>query len=303
MTLKEFLWTCSPVTLRTPPFWRRTWKHRVARLALGGLYCYVGVMIVLLLLENRLLYRATIPGQGWYEPPNGISVTDLDLTSADGTKLHGWWSTPPGWKPADGAVIFFHGNGGNLSSRGSYIPLFQKHLKTGVLLVDYPGYGRSQGSPSEAGCYASGDAAYDWLVDTQSVPASRIILVGGSLGGGIATDLAARRPHRALVLVSAFTSFPDQAQTLYPWLPARWLVRNKFNNLAKLSTVTGPVFVAHGTQDGLIPFAMSERLFAAASEPKRHFAMEGIGHTDLLSAHAFAALREFLDANQPHDPK
>ena len=163
MTLKEFFWTFSPVTLRTPPFWRRSWKHRVARLGLGGLYCYIGIILVLLCLENRLLYRATIPGQGWIEPPNSISVADLDLTSADGTKLHGWWSTPPGWKPADGAMIFFHGNGGNLSSRGSYIPTFQKHLRTGVLLVDYPGYGLSPGKPSEARLKKSAAADQDTL--------------------------------------------------------------------------------------------------------------------------------------------
>ena len=122
-------------------------------------------------------------------------------------------------------------------------------------MFDYPGFGRSSGQPSEAGCYAAGDAAYDWLREVQKVPGERIILYGGSLGGGTATDLASRRPHRALVLVACFTSFPDMAQTRFPWLPGRWLVHNRFDNLGKIADCRGPVFIAHGTRDGLIPFA------------------------------------------------
>jgi fermentation-respiration switch protein FrsA (DUF1100 family) len=170
-------------------------------------------------------------------------------------------------------------------------------------LVDYPGYGRSTGSATEKSCYACGDAAYGWLTDTAGIPGRKIILYGGSLGGGIATDLAARHPHRALVLVSTFTSFPEQAQTLYPWLPARWLVSNQYNNLAKLGSVTGPVFIAHSRRDGLVPFAMGERLFSAAREPKRMHAMDYLEHGDVPEREAFVELRQFLDDAAPLDSK
>jgi pimeloyl-ACP methyl ester carboxylesterase len=303
MTLRELLWTLSPVTLRTPPFWRRSWKHRAARLLLGACYCYLGVVLLLWSLENRLLYRGTPASLSWSQPPDGVTVEDVQFATADGTRLHAWWCIPPGWQSADGALLFFHGNGGNLSHRGWCIADLHKQLRTGVLLVDYPGYGRSAGVSTEKGCYAAGDAAYDWLTETRDVPGRRIILYGGSLGGGIATDLAARRPHRALVLVSTFTSFPDQAQALYPWLPARWLVRNQFNNLAKLAAVSGPVFVAHGRQDGLVPFAMGERLFAAAPEPKRMFAMDYWDHNDVPQPEAIAALGQFLKAHPGADPE
>ncbi len=163
-----------------------------------------------------------------------------------------------------------------------------------VLVFDYPGYGRSSGVPSEAGCYAAGDAAYDWLSKVQHVPAERIILVGGSLGGGIATDLARRRPHRVLVLVAAFTSFPDMAQLKYPWLPARWLVHNHFDNLGKIADCRGPVFIAHAPQDKLIPFEQGERLFAAAHEPKRFFPMPNYWHNDLPVEAFYPALGDFL---------
>src|SRR5207248_5963463 len=129
-----------------------------------------------------------------------------------------------------------------------------QQLEMPVLIFDYPGYGRSEGSPSEAGCYAAAEAAYAWLVQTQQVPPGQIILYGGSLGGGVAVELARRQPHRALILVSTFTSIPDMAQQLYPWLPARWLVRNRFDSLAKIGQCTQPVFIAHGTADGLLPY-------------------------------------------------
>jgi pimeloyl-ACP methyl ester carboxylesterase len=283
-------------TASVPAFGRvRRYVKRLAILLLCGPACfYLVIIVVLLSLENRLLYRPTTAAAGWMPPAAGLRVDDVHLTSTDGTFLHAWWSPSPGWKPGDVAMLFLHGNGGNLSHRGSYISVFHKYLRTGVLLVDYPGYGRSEGVSTEKGCYAAGDAAYDWLTDEKEIPGEQIILYGGSLGGGVATDLASRRPHRALVLVSAFTSFPDQAQALYPWLPARWLVRNQFNNLAKLARVTGPVFITHGRVDELVPYNMSERLFAAAPQDKELFPMNYRGHSDVPDTEALAAMQRFL---------
>lgn len=217
------------------------------------------------------------------------------MNSRDGTALHGWWSVPAGWKPEDGAVLFCHGNGGNLSHRGSVLRYWHEQFKMAVLLFDYPGFGRSGGSPTEAGCYAAGDAAYDWLTGVQKVAPSRLVLYGGSLGGAVATDLATRRPHRALVLVSTFTSFPDMAQKECPVLPVRWLVRNQFANETKIGRCLAPVFIAHGTTDALIPFSQGQRLFAAARGPKQFFVMPDYRHHDCPTAAAYPALRRFLD--------
>src|SRR5207253_8642806 len=143
----------------------------------------------------------------------------------------------------------------------------------------------------ESGCYAAADAAFDWLVNVQKVQAERIILYGGSLGGGVAIELAGRRPHRALILVSTFTSVPDMAQRLYPWLPARWLVRNRFENMAKIGKCTKPIFCAHGTKDSIVPFEQGQRLFAAAPEPKRFFPMEGYDHNHTPGPDFYATFR------------
>jgi fermentation-respiration switch protein FrsA (DUF1100 family) len=191
-------------------------------------------------------------------------------------------------------VLYCHGNAGNLSHRASAITSWQKELGQSVLIFDYPGFGRSEGKPDEAGCYAAANAAYDWLTQVQKVPPERILLYGGSLGGGVAVDLASRQPHRALVLVKTFTSIPDVAQSVYPWLPARWLVRSRFDNLEKIRQCTQPVFIAHGTADRLVPFAQGERLFAAANEPKRFLAMPGIDHNSGVTPAFYSTLRDFL---------
>jgi fermentation-respiration switch protein FrsA (DUF1100 family) len=281
------------VTLRSA-FWQRSWKHRLARLGGYGAYAYVAILLTLVALEDRILYQAQDAGV-WEAPPSGVQVLDVDLTSADGTRIHAWWSTPKGWEPGQGAVLFCHGNAGNLSYRGDALRPWLEELRLAVLLFDYPGFGRSGGAPGEAGCYAAGDAAYDWLARVQKVPEGRIVLYGGSLGGGVATDLAARVPCRALVLASTFTSVPDMAQETYPWLPGRWLVRNRFDNLAKIGRCRGPVFIAHGTRDGLIPFRHGERLFAAAPGPKHFCAMTDFGHNDSPTPEVYPALRRFLD--------
>jgi len=264
--------------------------------------CYVGVVIVLLLLENKLLFFPIRASDEWLEPPN-LRVQDVEFQSADGSQIHAWWCPPENWEPAQGATLHCHGNAGNLSHRSASIAGWQDQLNQAVLIFDYPGYGRSTGKPGEAGCYAAADAAYDWLTQVARVPPENLLLYGVSLGGGVAVELASRRPHRALVLVNTFTSIPDMAQKQYPWLPARWLVRNRFDNLAKIGKCQKPIFVAHGTADPLIPFAQGERLFAAAPEPKYFLRMEGCDHDHTAGPDFYTALRKFLAVAEAKSPR
>jgi hypothetical protein len=274
-------------------------KRRLGRIllrwAVRAAIVYVGLVVVMVLLENWLVYHPTRAAQRWQPPPND-RVQDVELRAADGTALHAWWCPTDGWAPADGAVLFCPGNAGNLSDRGGAVAGWQRGpMRQAVLIFDYPGYGRSAGRPSEAGCCAAADAAYDWLTGVRQVPPERVLLFGESLGGGVAVDLASRRPHRALVVVKTFTALPDVAAHLYPWIPVRWLMRNRYDNLAKIGRCRGPVFVAHGTADGLVPFVQGERLFAAAAEPKRFLRLEGDDHNDPLPPEFDAALKRFLE--------
>ena len=168
-----------------------------------------------------------------------------------------------------------------------------------VLIFDYPGYGRSGGKPTEAGCYAAGDAAYDWLIDAQKIAGERIMLYGGSLGGGMATELASRRPHRARARQPPSRRCRTWRRRNSPGCRRRWLVHNRFDNLGKIAGCRGPVFIAHGTADRLMPFAQAERLFAAANKPKRFFPMIGLDHNDRPRIDYDEALRRFFAEDAP----
>jgi hypothetical protein len=243
-------------------------------------------------LEDRFLFRPTRAAAEWFPPPDS-RVQDVTWQLSAGPHVHAWWCPTADWTPSHGAVLYLHGNSGNLSHRGDGITRWQREMGTAVLILDYPGYGRSTGQPSETVCCAAAEAAHDWLTGTLHIPADRILLYGGSLGCAVAIDLASRRDHRAMVLVSPFTSLRDMAKRLLPLLPRR-LVSNRFDNLAKIGRCHRPVFIAHGTADRFVPFAQGQRLFAAANEPKQFFPMPGYDHVHTPGPDFYAQFRTFL---------
>ncbi|MCI0705757.1 MAG: alpha/beta hydrolase, partial [Planctomycetia bacterium] len=169
----------------------------------------------------------------------------------------------------------------------------------GVLLFDYPGYGKNAGKPTEASCYAAGEGAYKWLTDEAKIAPNRIILCGESLGGGTAVELATKHDHRALVLIYTFTSLPAAAKYHFPFLPTYTLMRTRFDNLSKIGRCTRPVFFVHGTADRVVPFSHSEQLFAAANEPKHFVRLEGVDHSMLLGEPFTSELVKFLNQHAP----
>lgn len=250
----------------------------------------------LLLLENSLEFHPARATEKWAPPPAGCVVADVWLQTADGTRIHAWWYPQPG---ATGALLFCHGNAGNLSRRGQAAQDLAETLGVSVLLFDYPGFGHSEGKPNEAACYAAADAAYDWLIEQQRIPGEQIILYGKSLGGAVAADLALRRPHRALVLMKTFTSMPAMAKKLVPLTPAHRLIRNRFDTLAKIGRCPRPVIVAHGDCDRLIPLEMAQTNYRAAPTPKQFFLLPGAGHNDPLPISFLRELRAYLDEAAP----
>jgi fermentation-respiration switch protein FrsA (DUF1100 family) len=281
-----------------PP--RLTRAQRLRRFIVRRLWAYpllyLGVVLVFLLLERSLVFQPSSPAESWLEPVDP-KTQDISITDAGGTKLHGWWTAPD--NAAAGAVLVAHGNGGNVTHRGRLAADLRRTLGAGVLLFDYPGYGKSEGQPSEESCYASAEAAYLWLRDTAHIAPNRIILMGESLGGGPAVEMATRHEHRALVLVFTFTSLPAAAKFHYPWLPTNWLMRTRFDNLAKIGRCRRPVFIAHGSADEIVPFPHGEQLFAAANEPKEFLRMEGITHNILLGDTLCVPLAAFLQKHAP----
>jgi pimeloyl-ACP methyl ester carboxylesterase len=283
-----------PMLLGNGTFRRWLPGRRLARLAVFTCCLYIASLLGLLALEDRLLFTGATVDKPWRAPPEGMSVRELSLTDADGNHIHAWFSAPLGWSPGDGAILFSHGQGGNLSTIAARAFRWRASLNRAVMLYDYPGYGRSRGRPSEAGCIASGEATLRWLVEEQRTPLGEVFLVGESMGGAMATELATRHEVRLLVLHGAFTSFPDMAQRRFPIFPGRYLVHNRMDNESKIGRVRCPVLLTHGTADWVVPFAQGERLYAAARWPKRFFRVEGGGHAPPSGEEFFEEVRAFL---------
>jgi len=273
---------------------RRRWL-RFRRALAVAFFGYVGILIVLLALERKFIFIPTPAVRDWREPADP-RITDIAVSSATGESIHGWWLPKPGSRSA---VLYSHGNAGNLSHRGPGIVRWADSLGVSVLIYDYPGYGKSTGRPTEENCYAAAEAAWTWLGQHEQIEPRNILLVGTSLGGAMAVDLAARHDCRAVVLIKAFSSIPDMATHRFPWLPARYFVRSQFDSAAKLCQIKRPIFLVHGTGDSIVPYECSEKLFAAASEPKELMTVAGNDHNDALPPDFFARLRSFLEAHAP----
>jgi hypothetical protein len=262
---------------------------------------YGGLAALLFVFQDTLAYYPQI-GREIHATPreHGLDYEPLTLATSDGENLDAWFVPA---QQAHGIVLFLHGNAGNLSHRMDSIAMFHR-LGYSVLIFDYRGYGRSTGKPTEAGLHQDAQTAWDYLTQTRSIAPGRIVLFGESLGGAIAAELAAREKPGALVLASVFTSAPELAADLYPWLPTRWLMRLRYDTRAALAAVRCPVLVAHSPDDEIIPFRHGQKLFDAAAEPKTFLPLAG-GHNDgfiFMREEWVAVLAEFLrkhiDADQ-----
>jgi len=240
-----------------------------------------------------------------YAPSRAMETCSLDwpredvaFTAKDGCQLNGWFFPAKKAAPRSSLVLLLlHGNAGNICTR---LDFYEAWLSLGLNLFsfDYRGYGASDGVPSEEGTYLDGLAAHAWLVERGFRP-ENIILLGKSLGGGIASELAVRAPVGALILQSTYTNIVDVGAHLFPFLPVRWLNTIRYDTVAKLPRVHRPVMVIHSPDDQTIPFRQAERNYAVAHEPKMFWEIRG-GHTGVLlqdRAHYLAGLEKFLDAH------
>ena len=282
-------------TISEKPLWRRVLRGLARVGFLVGVPLAVALVFLSLFEHSMIFY----PDRKVLEDPSriGLAFEDVEVVTDDGVRLHGWWVPREG---AEVAVLWFHGNAGNISHRLERLAAFHA-LGVHNLIIDYRGYGKSDGRPSEKGLYRDADAVYRHLIEERGVAPERIVLFGKSLGGAVAVDLARRSEVGGLVVESSFTSIVDMAERTLPILPGRWLVRSRFDSLAKIPEVRAPVLVIHGDRDGLVPTEMGRRLFEAAGEPKDFYAVPGADHNDVLDrggAAYLARLRAFFEERE-----
>lgn len=226
--------------------------------------------------EKRALF---FPSRDLHTLPSDVGLPCEDVwLSSGGYRLHGWFL--PG--PSRGVVLWLHGNAGNISDRLLQVKAMKEELGVSSLLVDYRGYGKSAGIPSEKGLYEDAAAAFRWLREDRRIDPSSIIIYGHSLGSAAAVDLALGGGKEAagLVLESPFTSAGDMAKLIYYGLPVNILMSLRLDNVGRVGKATMPVLVIHGGDDATIPFDMGREVFEAATEPKAFLAVKGADHSD-----------------------
>ncbi|HPC17153.1 MAG TPA: alpha/beta hydrolase [Candidatus Hydrogenedentes bacterium] len=266
-------------------------KHMFASMITIAVLSLAGFMALLFFAQRRLVFPVSreiyrTPDQAPYR----LIHEDLYLPVSGGKITNAWFF------PCDNAqytVLFCRGNGGTLSDWLDAGVMFH-NAGFAILLFDYGGYGRSTGRPSESRLYEDGRAAWRWLTEARKIPPRNIVLIGHSIGGGVAAQLATEITPAALILQSTFTSLPDVAQEMLPFLYVKPFIRDRFNTIAKLARISCPLLVVHSPNDSLIPFAHGRALFDRAREPKRFLEIRGDHNDGMFSANYLSGIASFI---------
>jgi hypothetical protein len=236
-----------------------------------------GAIVLGGIADRFIYYPAPVP-RGWSPAAHGLEAAEwCAFRSGDGVALTALWIPRA---DARATILFLHGNGGNLTNCAPVVARLCARVRASALVLDYRGYGRSGGRPSEEGLYRDAEAAYDHIVAEHGARPGSIILYGHSLGTGVATELALRRRAAGLVLEAPFTSIPEVVQTSLPFLDAKKVLDERYDNIGKAPRLALPLLVVHGTADRTIPFWMGRAVAAAAPEPKTFLEVPGAGHVD-----------------------
>lgn len=231
-----------------------------------------------LLMLNGLMYfqqkhMIFYPTSDFYQTPAqwGMDYQDVELRTTDHVRLHGWFIPHP---EASHVLLFFHGNAGNISHRGHSIEIFHR-LGLSVFIIDYRGYGKSEGSPDEKGLYRDAASAWRYLIDERGYKPDQILIFGRSLGGVVAAKLASEVEARGLILESTLSSAHDFARAVFTVLSRLVVLRYDFNTTDYVQQVGYPVLVLHSPDDEIMPFHLGEKVYQAANQPKRFVRLRG----------------------------
>lgn len=261
-------------------------------IALAGLYALV--VGATYYLQRKLLYfpdtRRT--------PPDSLGlagVNEIALRTPDGETVVAWYAAAASGQPT---LLYFHGNAGSLANRAERFAKYVA-LGRGVLMMTYRGYGGSSGQPSEKANVADAMLAYEHLRG-MGVAASDIILYGESLGTGVAVQVATRHEAGGMVLDAPYTSIVDVAEEVYPFLPSRWLMTDRYETLRHLLGVSAPMLIIHGEADRVIPVEMGRAVAKAARGPAELVTFPGAGHSDHYLFGSFDAVNAWIDRLRGH---
>lgn len=247
--------------------------------------------MLMMAAETSLVYQPPPPAE--YAPDPDSGAEDVHFESSDGTQLRGVLFFRPG---SSRAILYCHGNGEDVARAAQRMKALREKLDAHVFVFDYRGYGLSEGSPGEAGIIEDGLAAQRWLARRLDCRPSDIVVLGRSLGGGVAIAVASRQGARGLVLQNTFNRLDEVAAAKYPWLPVRWLIRNHYPSDEWIANYQGPLLQSHGTADGIVPYQSGQALFdAAPSDDKQLFTIDGGHHNNFEPPEYDALLQQWIE--------
>jgi uncharacterized protein len=259
----------------------------------GGSLLYATVLSAMYLLQRDLQYIPALRDPTPHEA--GLSGVDrIALPTPDGETLVLWFSKPAPGRPV---ILFFHGNAGAMPDRADRLAFYQSR-GFGAAFLSYRGYGGSTGQPSETGLLTDAQAAYDFL-RTKGIPPDQIVLVGESLGTGVAVQTAARNPAAAVVLEAPYSAAVDVARARYPWAPVGILMKDQFRSRDHIAAIRAPLLILHGETDQVIPFGFGKRLFEVARDPKTFLSLGPTGHEALFDPKTWKKGADFIDGLAP----
>ena len=240
--------------------------------------------------EKLIFFPSRFPIGDWR--PEDLVFEDVYFQAEDGTQLHGWYVPHPHPRAH---VLYCHGNAGNITCRAQVLKHLNEQLGLSVFVFDYRGYGRSEGKPTERGVLSDAQAASGWLAERAGVDPRQLVLLGRSLGGPVAVDVAADHGARGLILESTFPSLPDVAAKIYPWLPVRLLLRTRLDAAKKIRAYDGPVLQSHGDSDGLVPIGLGKQLHQEIPGPKRFVTIPDADHNSPQGWDYYRELDQFVE--------
>jgi len=263
----------------------------VLSIFIKALAIYFIVTVIVYFIQEKIVF---VPFKHLIITPDKLNMKyeDILLKSQDGVKIHGWYFENKG---ADYTILFLHGNAGNISHRLENV---KKLLDTGfsVFIIDYRGYGKSEGKPAEQGVYSDAIAAYNFLINEKKVDKEKIVIFGRSLGGAIATHLATLKECQALIIESTLLSAKEVAKSIFPYKFFYFVTKDMFNNEKKINKVKVPVLFIHGKNDEIIPFYHGKKLYEIFKGKKAFYELKG-RHNDtytLQEKEYFKVIKDFV---------
>ena len=241
-------------------------------------FVYIVFLGIMYIFQRRLIYipLKTRPSLGALRE----IYTEIQTQTKDQLALTHWYA-----RRGRPYIVVFHGNAGNIENR-AYIYKFLIDRGYSVLLASYRGYGDNPGRPTESDLISDSIIVMEWLFQKEGLSSKDVVLFGESLGSGVAVAVAAQYPVKGLIFNGAYSSLTDVGQSVYPFLPVRWMLKDKWDSQSRIQKVQSPVLFIHSKKDSVVPFRLAQKLFQAAKEPKKYLWLEHSSHNENLETKA-----------------